>query len=157
MIVNRRQLLQALSVLTAGTASGGFPIASFAADPGAPASLRDAPLMAALTRSKENCESILENQASVIARCSSGPSGGLRELTALIDQANLQLVEQRHQGPAFWQACSDSFLRAAEQLGTLCSEDQRTVAMFEQAESLFRQTAQLLEIETRRTAKNQAR
>lgn len=152
MIVNRRQLLHTLSVLTAGSAWGTFSSATLTADFSLPASYGHRPLLLALTRSKVVCESILGHDSSVSAWRSSIRPECLKELSALIAQANFRVVERCHYGPAFWQACSDAFQRVADQMAALRSVDHPAFAMFQEAESTFRRTAQLLEIETTRTA-----
>jgi hypothetical protein len=154
IMMNRRQLLQTLSVLTAG---GAWTVvtrplnAISIAVSGRPS---EESLISALTESKSMCAAILVQSDVRFESNRTRTADRLNELALLTDQAMSRAMKQSHSGPAFWQACGDAFLRTADLLSA-CARQRPTAAM-QQAEAAFRRTAQLLAAETLRSTRQQA-
>lgn len=150
--MDRRQLLYTLSALTLGSAGAAFSSASLMADVTDLHQFRKGLLLRALAQARCECESLLTNNELMTGRIKSDSDDWLKEISAFVDQARSRLADQCHQGPAFWQACSDAFLRTAERLSAAQTNDHFASVLFAKTEVTFRQTARLLTIETARTA-----
>lgn len=154
--MNRRELLQALSVLSAGGAWTFLFGSSSAGEMPESAPEQNDSLLLALADSAAQCDQLLAQGKSVFESHGEFSAGTLRELTCLIGEARLRLLKQRSDSPAFWQACGDAFLRTAESIAS-CSGAQFTQNVDPQrAEETFRRTAQLLTFEISRSTRRYA-
>lgn len=153
--MDRRQLLHTLLVLGAGNAWAALSNRSFGTGFSIPPAMGREALLMALQQSRSCCESIVRNSATASRPWQPGSAESLKEISAFIDLAVARVGERYHHGPAFWQASADAFLRNAERLGSMHTNDDHAGAVLRQAEVTFRQTSQLLKIETVRTIASQ--
>jgi hypothetical protein len=117
----------------------------------------DESLLLALAESASRCDLLLAQNESVFQSPGYHPVEILQLLLRLIGEARSRLLQQRSDSPAFWQACGDAFVRAAECVSTCCIHQQCLNVVGREAEEKFRRTAQLLFLETIRSAQRHAR
>jgi hypothetical protein len=151
--MNRRMLLQTLSVLSASCAWTLMPTSPRANGLRAEGLPREESLLLSLTESREKCAEMLALSESLRNSRSTFLVNGLQQLTRLIEEARSRVTDQRPGGPAFWQSCGDAFFRTAELLTADCNQHHFPNADSRVAEETFRRTADLLAVETIRTAR----
>lgn len=157
--MNRRQLLRTLAVLSASGSTAAL-LKSVSADRPELAVETDS-LTDLLTHSRRMCDLVLEELAQkelpreeiVVSSPAAAKdtavakdtAAGLKELSALIQQAMIRVHGKGSQAAAFWQTCSDAFSRTARQL-TADRSGRMTSA--EKAHALFLRAAERLSAET---------
>lgn len=143
--MNRRSLLRTLAALSVSGSSVAVlaSISSGATE----LRLRSNVLADLLIRSRRSCQQLCHGLSS----SSSSPSGicsPTQELSPLIEQALLRLDESKTPSAAFWQSCSDAFVRTVNQLETLKSHPSCALIQIDDIQRTFCITAECLNQQT---------
>lgn len=137
--MNRRNFLRSMAVISASGLSL-LALRRVAAETPQGA-LRDM-----LNQSEPVCEFLL--QASTSLENSQALHVSVQELSQLIPVAKLRLDEGSRFSAAFWQSCSDAFLRTAGQVESLKTQTKLHASLLCDAQELFEQTAYVLNSQT---------
>ena len=137
--MNRRSFLRSMAVISASSSS--LVVLSRLA-----AETPNQTLLSLLNQAEPVCESLL--QASASFDTSTALTSAVQEVAQLIPVAKSRLAEGCRFSAAFWQSCSDAFLRTAGQMESLKTQTKLHASVLCDAQVLFEQTAQLLSNQT---------
>lgn len=149
--MNRRHVLQALAVISAGSTT---MIAVGASNSARITVTAPRNLLATLRQSRELCIDLLDRLGRAESRNdlfaqTNWPAGktathALHELVVLLEQAELRISATEQRAVALLQACVDSLLRVEKPLNTLCQEGTLPRAVVDSSVEVFSQARQLL-------------
>ena len=139
--MNRRIFLRSMAVISASGLSVGV-LSRLAAE------TQHMTLAALLNQAEPICESLLHGSSFDSLDVPPTLNFALQELAQLIPVAKSRLADSRQFSAAFWQSCSDAFLRTSGQLAVLKTRSKLYASSLSEAQHLFEQTAQLLSSQT---------
>lgn len=139
--MNRRSFLRSMAVISASSSSVTVLSRLAAETP-------TGTLLSLLDRAEPICESLLHRSAFGSLAVPSPLNASLQEVAQLIPVAKLRLAEGGRFSAAFWQSCSDAFLRTTGHLSSLKTQSKLHASVLCDAQELFEQTAQLLSTQT---------
>lgn len=150
--MNRRHVLQALAVMSAGSTT----MMAFGASSNAPLTAAvQQNLSATLQQSRELCIDLLGRLGRADSRldlfagrnlpASKTATHALQELMVLLEQTEFRISATEQRAVALLQACVDSLLRVEKPLNTLCQEAILPRPVVDSSVVVFGQARQLLE------------
>jgi prophage DNA circulation protein len=142
--MNRRSLLRSLAALSFAGSSFAA-VTSLNAEITEPAG-RENSISELLSLSRQMCRQLCRDLSSSTAAHASA-----KDLMGLIEEAQTRLQESRPHAAAFWQACSDAFIRTAEQLDQVKSQSLGARVSISEIQHTFLRTAISLNQQTSTT------
>lgn len=139
--MNRRSFLRSMAVISASSSSVALLSRLAAETP-------NGTLFHLLDRAEPVCATLLHRSTFGSLDLTPTLNAALQEVAQLIPVAKSRLAEGSQFSAAFWQSCSDAFLRTAQQLAALKTQSKLHASLLCDAQELFEQTAQLLSTQT---------